>query len=546
LRLRDAKNQTTRRPRGGGSDTGQNTERKFFAESKHQQRFEAATLLKELATACHPLDLALSARAMHMRSLKPEQRREVLDSYARSWAAASRGVTALCTRLRPILDRPHDAALRLIDPKDPPLARALSASAKFAERLPHFCAFLGLEKPSTLYLWRHTGEDSFLLSAMENLETELVNQTVQVTEQTGAAQSRVSSRGSSRHTSRNTAERLGDQSLLETAKLREQQEYLDSMNTPDRREYELREARLRQSMAQPTVHDRFAASFRQKSSFEPLNPLTQLQRPLSPAEIPARTRGIKTRGLGVSGVMRAPDPVLSYHQSSATAIRNEAYVAAESSAGIKSRTASTFTTATSAFPSFVFLPAMADFGMIKTGVTYRMTCVLANKGHTSSRFQIQQPDQVPGVHLRVLYRPGMVAPGLERRMEIELCVMAEGVVNGDVTLRTEKHAFRLPIRASVSAENPTGTLAKSAKFGRIGQVRVFELSPPRAMTPQSRPSSKSGTPRQTGDDLSDAPRVKRSDSLPPAERPSSGPSSRRGSAGKARNTRASPPMDGQL
>ena len=284
---------------------------------------------------------------------------------------------------------------------------------------------------------------------------------------------------------------LDDQDLWEGEKRREEQTKLASLNTPERRAYEAREARLWQSISQPTVHDRFSASFKPKPKFEPRK-FKIGDRPVSPVVPPANARvraSPNARGLGksmgISGLMRGPPQHLPYHQDSAEYQQNESYVAAEGSAAFKSRTTSTFHGAkTNVFPTFAFLPHTSNFGNIRAGVTYRMTCVLTNKGHTNSRFQIQQPDQAPGVHMRILYRPGMVAPGLERRLEIELCALQEGKIEGCLVVRTESNVFRLPIHARVGSSDATvgpSRLANTRGFGGIGKVRLFDLAPPPAM-----------------------------------------------------------------
>jgi hypothetical protein len=501
LQVRSPKSQTARGKLV--AVTGDKTN--YFSETVNNSRFQANKLLLELADLTHPVNLAPAARKTHMKSFSAHQRQALMVQYAATWGAAISSIHVLCSRLRPIFDHPHNQALRVIDPRTAPLAEALANSPQFAKCFPDLCAMLGLEQPSNLYLWRHSKPDANLLSNLAVLEEEIALAEARVQEH--ITPSRVLDPSFKTPAVPSSNPPLDDQDLLQAELKREEMAKAAMLNTPQRKSYEAREARLRQAIAQPAVHERFSASFKPKPVHEHVKKIVIGQRPPSPVTVPPLRviAGKREMGssMGMSGLIRAPPQQLPYHQDSAELVPNESYTAAENSAAPKSRTVSSFLPTHSSnnldestFPTFAFLPATADFGLLRKGVTYRMTCVLANKGHTNSRFQVQQPDQSPSVHMRVLYRPGMVAPGLERRLEIELCALVEGSVQGVLIVRTEKSVFRLPIFAQVGSGDANGnaTQMSTTSFGRIGQVRLFDLSPPPSMQQAERRSQATADP----------------------------------------------------
>jgi hypothetical protein len=139
---------------------------------------------------------------------------------------------------------------------------------------------------------------------------------------------------------------------------------------------------------------------------------------------------------------------------------------------------------TSGFPDWTLVPRECEFGPVRLGHVYRVTALLNNIGSRTGRFQVMQPTDLPdGVHLRVLYRPGSVAAGLDRRLEIELCSLVETQLDLSIAIRTEKFIFHLPVGAVVEAasyEEEGKTSARNGKkawFGKAGSVRLVSTEP---------------------------------------------------------------------
>lgn len=140
------------------------------------------------------------------------------------------------------------------------------------------------------------------------------------------------------------------------------------------------------------------------------------------------------------------------------------------------------------FANFVLQPAMINLGVLQLGFTYRVTISLTNTGVASGRFSVAQPsnDLYPDsmTHARVLVRPGIVAPGMKKRLELELYAGEEGNYANEVTLTTAKLNFTIPIRGTIVNQRGTTKWDKvkckersRQGFGENGQVRLYSKFP---------------------------------------------------------------------
>ncbi|TKC43805.1 hypothetical protein EI555_012212, partial [Monodon monoceros] len=73
---------------------------------------------------------------------------------------------------------------------------------------------------------------------------------------------------------------------------------------------------------------------------------------------------------------------------------------------------------------FHLLPPSVTFGVLKEGHTYATTVKLKNVGVDFCRFRVKQPP--PSTGLKVTYKPGPVAAGLQAELKVELFAMAVG------------------------------------------------------------------------------------------------------------------------
>ena len=87
----------------------------------------------------------------------------------------------------------------------------------------------------------------------------------------------------------------------------------------------------------------------------------------------------------------------------------------------------------------------------------------------TGRFNVLQPaERADLVHLKVLYRPGLVAPGLQRRLEVELYAGTTGELEEELVIKTEQHILRLPLTARILPD---------AEYARVMHNGVGGLDP---------------------------------------------------------------------
>nr|XP_014344891.1 PREDICTED: LOW QUALITY PROTEIN: sperm-associated antigen 17 [Latimeria chalumnae] len=107
---------------------------------------------------------------------------------------------------------------------------------------------------------------------------------------------------------------------------------------------------------------------------------------------------------------------------------------------------------------FEVFPPEVDFGVLREGYTYSVLVKVKNVGVDLCRFRVKQPPACIG--LRVLYRPGPVAAGMNVVLEIELYAMAIGLKGSegaghiayDIEIQAETETLFLPVIATVLTE----------------------------------------------------------------------------------------------
>ncbi|XP_008704587.2 sperm-associated antigen 17 [Ursus maritimus] len=104
---------------------------------------------------------------------------------------------------------------------------------------------------------------------------------------------------------------------------------------------------------------------------------------------------------------------------------------------------------------FHLLPPSVKFGVLKEGHTYATTVKLKNVGVDFCRFRVKQPP--PSTGLKVTYKPGPVAAGLQTELKVELFAMAVGEdgvkgsthISHNIEIMTEHDVLFLPVEATV-------------------------------------------------------------------------------------------------
>uniref|UniRef100_G1NTX6 Sperm associated antigen 17 n=1 Tax=Myotis lucifugus TaxID=59463 RepID=G1NTX6_MYOLU len=104
---------------------------------------------------------------------------------------------------------------------------------------------------------------------------------------------------------------------------------------------------------------------------------------------------------------------------------------------------------------FHLLPPSVKFGVLREGHTYETTVKLKNTGVDFCRFRVKQPP--PSTGLKVTYKPGPVASGLQVELKVELfaMVMGEDSTKGSthishyIEIMTEHDVLFLPVEANI-------------------------------------------------------------------------------------------------
>lgn len=199
----------------------------------------------------------------------------------------------------------------------------------------------------------------------------------------------------------------------------------------------------------------------------------------------------------VAGVRRQnPVTLPSTFISSAQVIRNDSYLAAELSGQARPviKTSSTAKRAINQsssqyvdqsinpFTTFSLQPSSIDFGLVEQGQIYRAQLALTNVGVVKGRFAVREINQSDQFSLRVLCRPGLLAPGLQKRIEIELEPhLTDGADGCDIEIdtyleiATESSILRVPIHAqAIPPKDFEHRLSEAVKLGAPVPHRVTQ------------------------------------------------------------------------
>ncbi|XP_056156134.1 sperm-associated antigen 17 [Lampris incognitus] len=108
---------------------------------------------------------------------------------------------------------------------------------------------------------------------------------------------------------------------------------------------------------------------------------------------------------------------------------------------------------------FQFLPSSVSFGTLKEGTSYAVTVVMKNVGVDNCRFSVKQLP--PATGLRVIYKPGPVAAGLQVELQVQLYatsadksgqIKQKSYVSHYIHIHTETDIFYLPVTATILPE----------------------------------------------------------------------------------------------
>ncbi|EDL07645.1 mCG51996 [Mus musculus] len=130
---------------------------------------------------------------------------------------------------------------------------------------------------------------------------------------------------------------------------------------------------------------------------------------------------------------------------------------------------------------FHLLPPSVKFGVLKEGHTYATIVKLKNVGVDFCRFRVKQPP--PSTGLKVTYKPGPVAAGLQAELKVELFAMAVGEdgakgsahISHNIEIMTEHDVLFLPVEATVLTSSNYDNRPKNLPQGKENPM-VFRTS----------------------------------------------------------------------
>uniref|UniRef100_A0A3Q1HUT0 Sperm-associated antigen 17-like n=1 Tax=Acanthochromis polyacanthus TaxID=80966 RepID=A0A3Q1HUT0_9TELE len=221
--------------------------------------------------------------------------------------------------------------------------------------------------------------------------------------------------------------------------------------------------------------DTFLKDAPQESTPRPLNPTpsqstshpagsgrTPEKRPTDPTPVGesslrgsskhCRSVQVEVTGKPRQSKVRLPASILS---SKPYTVPNQKFLTVEEPVRRKCRTVSLTNPSTIA-RGFQLLPESVDFGTLQDGTTSTVTVVMKNVGVDACRFHVKQPSPCTG--LRVIYKPGLVAAGLQVELQVQLFAMCAAptgelepntFISQDVIINTETDIFCLPVTANI-------------------------------------------------------------------------------------------------
>lgn len=411
----------------------------FFKNPVFGQRFSIQELLQALKAQCNPLYKdGMSEENLDdaMADLSAGEREVKANEHFQKISSVVEGINQLVALVSRIFKRPHDPTLRTINLAQPPYEPILASSdivAMFAEPI---LETLGFEKNGILVLMK---DDLFVKDGVRSLVhhlTGLVSRAIEepVVDEGGA--------------------NGGDESDNEEGGT----DYRPKEEPVQRsRAYMERESRMKATLAHPPVHGRQTFNYEKftNDSFNPPEP-----------KAPLEQFGVPTGTLNVNYINRE------------TAVKRPTKTS--------STVARVSTDPTAPFTDFEFTPSHINMGELRMGKTYRMTCSLANVGVEPGKFRVDCPHFVGNHVLETNFRPGPLAAGMKKQIDVQIFTGEEGDYATDLRISTEKAIFSIPITGRVVSEERPDTpgrkhhlpaLEPSSKrrgrFGKVGKVRLY-------------------------------------------------------------------------
>jgi len=423
----------------------------YFKNPIMGQRFNIKELLAELKLQSHPMyqeGITQNDVQNAIADLSPAEAEVKQNEHFYKIASVVEGIKSIIQYVSRIFTRRHDPTLRAINLALAPYESILGGSDIITKFVKPILQTLGFEEHKNILVLMK--EDLFVKDGIKSLNDNLQYLL-------------------SKSIDEPDPEKVAALANNDSDDEQEGQQEYEVAEAPVQRSraYMEREARMKATLNNPTIHNR------QTFNYENFN-----------------SREVQTKpSLDDFGVQ--------------TGTLNTKYINRETAVKRPTRTTSTSkrvaNNPTAAFTDFQFVPENVWFGELKQGLTYRMTCALANVGVEPGKYKLSCPTMGSNkVVLLAHHRPGPLAAGMKKLVDIEVYAMETGDFSTEITIQTEKATFTVPLAGTVSApaaenkraQSPhhlpplqAGATGKGAgagrrgRFGKCGKIRMHSEGP---------------------------------------------------------------------
>lgn len=473
----------------------------FYRNKTWKDRYTVVSTLGEMRQMCIPT----SKRNIPYRNLSGACTDAEKEAFLQDFSDLVKSVSTFGTCLSRVLTSPSDATLRVVNLAQAPYRDAVRLHPALEKHSPSLLAALGYKRADKL--WMLDLDLTKYRAVLNHLREKLSDMIVHVNKQFeiaapaattadavgGGAATANYNENTARSGNRDTAHQVNpmDDSDEEEDVYPPQPPQPHNPINMNTRSFKHHEASPDEGAELFPTHDRFGKTFSAMYSKAPrVN--KEPRRPLRTWASPHRPIEHTVTGSRRKGAVKLP---LHLHHGVEPEV-NYNYMMNERGGKRRSRISSTVRRSTDEydaieFPSFTLQPQVAQFGTVTRGLTYRMALMLTNTGVESGRFVVSQPALPKGsdMLLRVLYRPGIVAPGMQKKLELELYAGEEGDFANSVTIRTPRFTFNLPVIAVVVDPNTdTPNTHGTANGGDVSDTQLAPLTDPRVRAFGGKPS----------------------------------------------------------
>lgn len=455
----------------------------FFSNSIFKQRFTIKEVLVQMKLCCHPLyqnGMSQDELENAAADMSAQEAEVNTNKHFSKLSSVVEGVNQLAQLVARIFTRPHDPTLRTVDLSRTPYDAILKGSDIIDKYAKSILQTLGFQDNGNILVLME--DDLFVKDGIRSL----TNHMKEVVRRPGDGERASGTDSSSNRKKYSIDDNMDDEDSTPAVE-EEEPKPLRS------KAYLEREARMKATLQSPTVHNRHTFEY------------DNFQKSMAQHTMGDRSRNLPEQHPDFG------DTKMAY---------NTEYINREAPVKRPTKTVSVVNSALAdaagGMPTFEFDPWQVNFGEVRTGCTYRITCSLSNIGNEPGRFQMKVlEDANTQVVVQSYFRPGPIAPGMKKRLDIQLFASVAGEFSKSLEIKTEKLVYIIPITGVAKVGEAMSTTKTDAfgnrmatrsphhvppldttaaqqnqRFGKVGMVRLFSENP----SPRTRALLRGGPP----------------------------------------------------